>query len=410
MDALPSPANDAQQASDALQARMRSRIRAAGGWVGFDHFMHTALYEPGLGYYTGGSRRFGADGDFVTAPELTPLFGHCVARAIAPWLEQTEPLVLEFGAGTGQLAAQVLNALERLGQAPEQYLILEVSGVLRSQQRHTLELLAPGLVDRVHWLDELPAMIEGVVLANEVLDAMPVRLFELIDGAVHERGLIRGGGDAALAWQTRRADPNFSEAVRRTLARTGWSGADWRELDLQAWPNHYQSELAEQGPGWIRTVGERLTRGVMLMFDYGFPGAEYFHPQRAGGTLACHYRHRVHHDPLFSPGLQDITAHVDFSAMVEAGEQIGLELLGYTSQGNFLLNAGLLEELAEWPVVHTTEYTRQSQAVQKLVSEAEMGELFKAMALARNISVLGPAFQRGDRSGMLGPAPTGDES
>ncbi|MFK7967523.1 MAG: SAM-dependent methyltransferase, partial [Burkholderiaceae bacterium] len=206
METLPIPEKDALQASDALLAKLRARVQSAGGWLGFDDYMNGALYEPALGYYSGGSRRFGAEGDFVTAPELTPLFGHCVARAIEPWLSQTDSRIVEFGAGTGQLAAQVLNALDRLGSAPSEYLIVELSAPLRSQQRHNLELLAPGLAQRVRWLDGLPTVIEGVVLANELLDAMPVRLFEVNEGVIFEKGLIRGHGDAALAWQSRRAD------------------------------------------------------------------------------------------------------------------------------------------------------------------------------------------------------------
>ncbi len=402
MEALPIPDTNAQKSSDQLQARLRARVQSAGGWVGFDVFMNGALYEPELGYYTGGARRFGPDGDFVTAPELTPLFGHCVAQAVQPWLQSTESSIIEFGAGTGQLAAQVLNALDRIDSAPEQYLIVELSAPLRAQQQHSLQLLAPGLADRVRWLDKLPAQIEGVVLANEVLDAMPVRLFELSGGVVMERGLIRGRGDAALAWQSRRADSRLDRAVRKALAGSQWGGQDWRDLNLQAWPDGYMSELGEQSTGWVSTLAERLTRGVLLFVDYGFPAAEFYHPQRATGTLACHYRHRVHHDPLWNPGLQDITAHVDFSAIAQAAEQQGLELLGYTSQANFLLNTGLLDDLGRLPVERTAEYARQAQAVQRLVSEAEMGELFKVIALARGVTAPGDAFSRGDRCAALG--------
>ncbi|MGH1359515.1 MAG: class I SAM-dependent methyltransferase [Burkholderiaceae bacterium] len=404
MEELPIPDTNAQQSSDELQARLRARVQSAGGWLGFDQFMNSALYEPVLGYYSGGSRRFGPDGDFVTAPELTPLFGHCVAQAMLPWLQQTESRVIEFGAGTGQLAAQVLNALDRVDQAPAEYLIVELSAALRAQQQHTLNLLAPELAGRVRWLDELPALLEGVVLANEVLDAMPVRLFELSDGAIMERGLVRGRGDAALAWQARRADESFERAVRQTLARSQWGGDDHRDLNFNAWPDQYTSELGEQATAWVRTLGERLSRGVMLFIDYGFPAGEYFHPQRATGTLACHYRHRVHHDPLWNPGLQDITAHVDFSAIAYAAERVGLEVLGYTSQANFLLNTGLLEGLSHLSAEQTVEYARQAQAVQRLVSEAEMGELFKVIALSRGVVEPGGAFGRGDRSAVLGVA------
>lgn len=398
MNNLPEPLADARHASDALSARIRSIVQTAGGWVGFDRFMNSALYEPALGYYSGGLRRFGPEGDFVTAPEMTPLFGHCVAQAILPWLGATAPRIIEFGAGTGQLAAQVLNALARCEAIPDEYLIIEVSPVLRRQQQHTIDLLAPGLAGRVRWLDALPAVIDGVVLANEVLDAMPVRLFEIIDGTIFERGLVRGDGSDPLVWQSRPADPAMAAQVRHALARARWGGDSADEIDARAWPERYASELGEQATAWVTTLAERLRRGVLLLIDYGFPAQEFYHPQRATGTLACHYRHRVHHDPLWYPGLQDITAHVDFSAIAEAGDKAGLTLLGYTSQANFLLNAGLIEALAQIPMEPIVEYARQSQAVQRLVSEAEMGELFKVIALARGVEEPGAAFARGERT------------
>ncbi|MEZ5653320.1 MAG: SAM-dependent methyltransferase [Burkholderiaceae bacterium] len=400
MDELPLPDGQALQISDALQARVRSLAQTAGGWLGFDRFMQAALYEPGLGYYVAGARRFGASGDFVTAPELTPLFGHCLAGASVEWLESLAPTITEFGAGTGQLAAQMLNALERLGRTPERYRIIEVSPALREQQRHTLELMCPGLVGRVQWLDHLPDSLDGLIVANEVLDAMPVRLFELHEGAIHERGLMRGQSDAPLVWQTRLADAAFAARVRRALAGAGWGGADPLSIDLGAWPEGYASELPEAAAAWLDTIAERLSAGVLLLIDYGFPAREFYHPQRAGGTLACHYRHRVHHDPLLYPGLQDITVHVDFTALARRAERAGLEVLGYTSQANFLLNAGLLDGLAGMPR-ESPEYLRQAQAVQRLVSEAEMGELFKVIAVGRGVHSAGPGFGRGGRLGGI---------
>jgi SAM-dependent MidA family methyltransferase len=403
MDELPIPDRDAQIVSQTLTRQLRGAIEKQGGWIGFDSFMRSALYEPSLGYYTvgAGSARFGVDGDFVTAPELSPLFGGCIANVCSYWMERVDPVITEFGAGTGQLAAQILNSLDRDARLPERYQIIELSGSLRAQQKSTLDTLAPGLSERVQWLDELPDDMTGVVVANEVLDAMPVRLFELNDGRILEKGLLHGGAAEAFAWQSRSADRAFSREVRQCLARSGWGGSDPDNLDYSAWPDGYTSEIGQEACGWLRSVGQHLRDGVLLALDYGFPAAEFFHPQRSSGTLACHYRHRVNHDPLFYPGLQDITAHVDFTALSEAADSIALDLVGYTSQANFLLNAGLLESLAKFPIEQTADYARQSQAVQKLVSETEMGELFKVIAFVRGDADAGPGFIRRDRSASL---------
>lgn len=412
MDELPEPDAAACQASAQLNARLLARIAEDGGWLGFDRFMAGALYEPGLGYYTGGSRRFGRDGDFVTAPEISPLFGACVAGQCARWFETLGARrIIEFGAGTGQLAAQVLNGLAREGITDVDYRIVELSAPLRQVQRHTLEALAPELMPRVGWLDRLPETIEAVVIGNELIDAMPVRLFRLDQGRVFERG-IGGSGPleapeavpadpfaSPFRFVDRPADPGFATRVLDALAASGW--ADDGE-PLGAWGPDYQSEIAEHGPAWLASVGERLVRGVVLLFDYGFPASEYYHPQRNGGTLACHYRHRVHHDPLILAGLQDVTAHVDFSALARAADAVGLDCIGFCSQGSFLLGAGLLEHLARSAEAGSPAYLRQAQAVGRLVSEAEMGELFKVIAFARGGGFDDAAFERSDRRGALG--------
>ncbi|MFA7505993.1 MAG: SAM-dependent methyltransferase [Burkholderiaceae bacterium] len=423
MDALPEPDAEARQASEDLNARLLARIAGNGGWIGFDRFMAGALYEPGLGYYTGGSRRFGRDGDFVTAPEISPLFGACVAGQCARWFETLGAnRIIEFGAGTGQLAAQVLNALARDGITDVDYRIVELSAPLRQLQGHTLETLAPELAPRVGWLERLPDRIEAVVIGNELIDAMPVRLFVLEAGQVLERGVgaAEMGSDTISAEMVsdpisasaisanpfaspfrfidRPADPDFARRVLDALAASGWAEGG---KALGAWDSGYQSELAEQGPAWLVSVGERLVRGAVLLFDYGFPAAEFYHPQRNGGTLACHYRHRVHHDPLILAGLQDLTAHVDFSALARAAEGVGLDCIGFGSQGSFLLGAGLLEQLARSAEAGSPAYLRQAQAVGRLVSEAEMGELFKAIAFSRGGDFDNTAFQRSDRRAAL---------
>ena len=393
-DALPPPDEDQLAASRALARRLSEAIGAAGGWLRFDEWMRRTLYEPGLGYYSGGSRKFGAEGDFVTAPEISPLFGECVAAQCAQWFDEgVEPAVFEFGAGSGALAAQVLARLEALGFPGVEYRIVELSGELRERQRETIAARAPRAAAPVRWLDALPERIDGVVLGNELLDAMPVRLFRLEGEAVLERGVTLSQGAFALA--DRPADAAFEAAVRAALDRSGWAAHG-------GWPDGYCSELGEQAAAWTGSVASRIGRGAMLLLDYGFPRAEYYHPQRAQGTLMCHYRHRAHADPLWLPGLQDVTAHVDFGAVRDAALAGGLELLGYASQANFLLNCGLLESFARTSGGDAIEQARASRAVQKLVSEAEMGELFKAIAFGRGVGGDALGFRRRDRSASLG--------
>jgi SAM-dependent MidA family methyltransferase len=398
MPALPAPPADAQSASRTLARRIAQRIAAAGGWVGFDAFMQWALYEPGLGYYGGGARKFGAQGDFVTAPELSPIFGACLAAQCAQWFEHTGPRIVEFGAGSGALAAQVLAELRRSGLAEVDYAIVEVSGELRARQRATIEARVPAALARVSWLDEWPARIEGVVLGNELLDAMPARAFRWRDGAVAERGVTVLGEDEAhgarFDWSERAADAAFERRVRALLAGPIAQAGE-------GWPADYAGEVPEQAVAWVAEAGRRLARGALLLIDYGFPRHEFYHPQRGLGTLMCHYRHHAHGDPFFWPGLQDLTVHVDFTAVAEAGLEAGLDLLGYTSQANLLLNLGLAQRIAETPAEPRLDYARAAQAAFRLVSEAEMGELFKAIAFGRGLPGHATGFARGDRRGRL---------
>lgn len=351
---------------------IQARIEAAQGWIGFDAFMALALYTPGLGYYSGPSRKFGAGGDFVTAPELSPLFGACVAGQLAAWMQAagTGHLV-EFGAGTGQLASQVLNELERLGQPVTRYDIIELSGNLREQQADTLRALSPTQQGKVHWLDRLPDQLQAVVLANEVLDAMPVNLFHWDGRQLFERGVA--WSESGPCWQDRPATSDFEALVRRSL--TGAGHADLKDL-----PAPYVSEVHAQGQAWIRTLGGHLQAGAVLTLDYGFPAREYYHGQRDRGTLACHHRHQVGFDPFLQIGAQDLTAHVDFTAIDAAAGEAGLNLAGFCNQARFLMNNGLLERLAAQPIDAGLAYASQAQAVGRLLSEAEMGELFKAIA------------------------------
>jgi SAM-dependent MidA family methyltransferase len=398
--ALPPPTADALAASEALAARIAARLDAEGGWLGFDTYMAMALYEPALGYYAGGSRKLGAAGDFVTAPELGGLFGACLARQCAAWFMACAPRVIEFGAGSGALAAQLLEAFERLGLREVEYLIVELSGELAARQRERLARDCPAALPRVRWLSALPERIEGVVIGNEVLDAMPVRAFAVAPvhgGAprVLERGVVRAG--SGFAWGVRDAPEPLARQVLARLAQ----GAGIDDVGAHA----CVGEIGEQAEAWVGDVGRRLVRGAMLLIDYGFARPAYFHVQRTMGTLMCHYRHRAHGDPFLLPGLQDITAHVDFTAIAQAGLDAGLTVLGFTSQARLLLDLGVLDELAARldGVIPPGARVRETQAAQQLLSEAEMGELFKALALGRGLDDPGPGFARGDRPLALPP-------
>ena len=371
--------------TSALLERLRQAIRASGGWLAFDRFMAMALYEPGLGYYANRNPKFGQmpagvagqGSDFVTAPELTPLFGHTLARQVAQALRATgTDEVWEFGAGTGALALQVLDALTAMGQPPRRYTIVDLSGSLRERQRATLGRHA----SRVQWADQLPTSFEGVVLGNEVLDAMPVQL------------LHRAGGQASGVWTERGVvlapDGSLVWADRCTALRP--------PVDIEG-PHSYLTEIHPQAEAFIKTLADRLQRGAAFFIDYGFPEAEYYHPQRAMGTLICHRAHRSDDDPLADVGEKDITAHVNFTGIALAAQDAGLSVLGYTSQGRFLINAGLLD-------VAKDAGPRENAMLGKLVNEHEMGELFKVLALAPAVSAEGwvpLGFTAGDRTHRL---------
>lgn len=389
--ALPVPDREALAVSQELSTRIAAEIARHGGWLSFARYMEMALYEPGLGYYSNPGQVFGAAGDFVTAPELTPLFGATLARQVSPWLKDpalagSGQVVLEVGGGSGMLAAQLLNALDNVGHHEVRYLILELSAERREHQRQTLKSLAPGLMDRVGWLETFPESFAGVVLANELLDAMPVQLFEWQADAgaeLQEMGVT--WVDGQFAWAPRPADAVLTETVAALRNRLGPEGAQWH--------SPYRSEICPAQQAWMRTLADCMTAGVVMLLDYGFAASEYYHPQRDQGTLMCHYRHRSHADPFLWPGLSDITAHVDFTALARAATAEGFSLVGYTSMAAFLLNAGLLDELADLPREPESFWFAQAQAVQQLISEAEMGELFKVIAFEKNLreaaSVLG---------------------
>jgi SAM-dependent MidA family methyltransferase len=326
---LPSPPPDALAASAALARVIASEIAASGGAISFARYMELVLYAPGLGYYMAGARKLGRDGDFVTAPEMSPLFGTTLARQLAPLVAAGLADILEIGAGSGALAAELLLELERLGSPPRRYFILELSSDLRSRSRDTLAARAPRHLERVSWLNQLPGAFTGLVIGNEVLDAMPVHR------------VIRRGGETLEGFV------QYIEQRERflDLERPATEAVRQAAEALPRPADGYRTEIQLHARAFIRSLGATLERGVALFFDYGFPQREYYHPQRSAGTLMCHYRHRAHDDPYFLPGLQDITSHIDFSAIARAGADAGMALLGYASQAQFLLNCGITDLL-----------------------------------------------------------------
>jgi SAM-dependent MidA family methyltransferase len=346
-----------------MLSRITAEIAARGGWISFARYMELALHEPGLGYYAGGARKFGAQGDFVTAPELGSLFGRSLARQLREF-----PRILEIGAGSGALAEVLLNELDC------EYLILETSTELRDRQRKRLG-------DRVRFLDSLPARFRGAVVANEVVDAMPVHAVAWREAGVMERGV---SFEKHLVWKERPASGALRDAAQKI------------EVSIP-----YESEINLAGNAWIRTLAEHLESGAIFVIDYGFPRAEYYHPQRSMGTLMCHHRHRSHGDVFLEPGAQDITAHVDFSALAAAARESGLDLLGYATQAQFLVNCGITDVLAEANAENALHYAPIAAQAQTLLSPAEMGELFKVLAVGRGVKTPLLGFSRNDRSHTL---------
>ncbi|MDD4963452.1 MAG: SAM-dependent methyltransferase [Gallionella sp.] len=377
---LPLPEPAAAEHSARLTQLIQQEIAAQNGWISFARFMELALYAPALGYYTAGAHKLGAAGDFTTAPELSHLYGQTLARQMAQIMAGSAPFILELGAGSGKLAEDMLAELEVLGCLPEHYYILEVSADLRARQQARLQ---PRWQDRVVWLDALPDAFSGAIVANEVLDALPVHLVEWREEGVQERGVAWDG--AAFVWQAR----DIADADLLAAAHT-----------LNP-PAPYLSEICLAARGLIHSLATRLQQGAMVWIDYGFGAREYYHPQRNSGTLMCHYRHYAHDDPFFLPGLQDLTAHVNFTDIAECGIDAGLELLGYSNQAFFLINSGITELLKSTSPEDVRAYAPLSAQLQKLTSPAEMGELFKVIALGKNFAEPLIGFARGDLSRSL---------
>jgi SAM-dependent MidA family methyltransferase len=383
---LPLPDADARAHSERLVARIRAEISAAGGWISFERYMDLALYAAGLGYYAAGATKLGAAGDFVTAPEMTPLFARALSSQVGAILLAAERReIVELGGGSGRLAADLLNALAAREALPSRYAILEPSPDLRERQRVTIAHDAPAHLARVDWLDALPGEIDGAVLANEVLDAMPVHVVARRGGRWFERGVGWNDAREAFEWADRPANARI-EAI---AAQRFPGGGD------------YTSEINPTAEALVEDIGRRLARGAALIIDYGFPAAEYYHPQRDEGTLMGHYRHRAHADPFLWPGLSDITAHIDFSAIARAGERAGLVVAGFAAQAPFLLGCGILDALAAVGEPVSKAYLEAAGPVQRLLSPAEMGELFKVIALAKSDDIAWPGFSLAERSHRL---------
>ena len=368
---LPPPGADAAQHSHKVAEQIARTIADEDDWIPFSRYMELALYATGLGYYAAGARKFGAEGDFVTAPEVSPAFGKCLAAQARQVLRQTGGHILELGPGSGTLAADIFGELKAQGAPPAKYLMLEVSPDLRDRQRRKLAERFPQDFDRFVWLDKLPDKIRGVVIANEVLDVVPFCVVHRDEsGDIHESGVVVT--EAGFAWDDQpMPDGDLKRRARAVLPPGSYS---------------YITEVNLAAEGLVRTIAAHLDVGVAFFIDYGFPEREYYHPQRSMGTLRCHYRHRFHGDPFFMPGLQDITAHVDFTAMGRAAQSADAEILGFTTQAHFLISCGLANIVSMNDPRMTLSRLKGTSAVFRLINPAEMGELFKVLAVGKGFT------------------------
>ena len=389
VNSLPSPDADSVRHSKRVAVLLRENIDAAGGAISFAEYMHHALYAPGLGYYAAGARKFGAAGDFVTAPEVSAVFGRVLARQCAAVFDSIErPALLEVGAGSGRLAVDLLTKLAELEALPGEYLILEVSADLRERQKALLRAEVPELCDRVAWVDGWPASHRGVIVANEVLDALPVERFVRRSGQVMQLCVTVDGERFAI---TERTAPDYlATAVEQIEQELG------RPL-----PDSYVSEVCVAVPRWIADLAGALREGSAFLFDYGVSRQEYYAADRSGGWLRCHFRHHAHEDPLILPGIQDITAWVDFTAVAAAAAASGLDVIGFTTQARFLIDGGLDAELPEMADLPIDAQLRVANEVKMLTLPAEMGEHFKCMGLNRGTAPRPAAFRNAGRMAAL---------
>lgn len=389
------PQADAASAAHSLRVagHLREKIAAAGGSISFATYMHEVLYAPGLGYYSAGATKFGGAGDFTTAPEVSSLFGYVLARQCVPVLaevraEHASAALLEIGAGSGKLAADLLRRLQSLDALPDDYLILEVSADLRERQAAYLQATVPGLAGRVSWVDRIPAQIRGAVVANEVLDALPVERFVRNADRVAQHRVAVDGDDFVCI--EREAPAVLVTAVEQIEADLGTRLADG-----------YVSEVCLAAPAWVSEIADALQSGMMFLFDYGVGRREYYAADRSTGWLRCHFRHHAHSDPLILPGIQDITAWVDFSAVASAAIDAGLTIAGYVSQAHFLMNGGLADELRHFTELQPVAQVQLSAQVKLLTLPGEMGETFKCLGLSRDLDCDLTSLQTLDRTFSL---------
>lgn len=369
---LPVPEPDALALSDKLCGHIKTIIDSRGGAIGFDEYMSAALYQPGLGYYSAGSRKFGPDGDFITAPEISSIFSRCLARQCAEVLNTLDQgIILELGAGTGIMAKDILLEMERMNTLPTKYYILEVSADLMQRQQSLLKETIPELYDRFVWLDSLPdESFPGLILANEVLDALPVKRFKKSSGSFKEMKV--GKKNEQFDWVESEADP---ELLKQLL--------ELEKKILTPFPEQYVSEINTGLNAWLDSMADILKKGVIFFIDYGYTEKEFYHPDRNDGSLLCFYRHRAHSDPFIYPGLQDITASVDFTTLAECADSLGLHVSGYTTQAYFLMACGLDEITADLTSMDIRAQAETAQQIRTLTMPAEMGERFKVMALTK---------------------------
>ena len=374
---LPPPQPEAAQHSAQLAEHIASTIANESDWIPFSRYMELALYAPGMGYYTAGSRKFGHEGDFITAPEISPMFARCFALQAVQVLDAVGGDILELGPGSGVFAADLYAELKSLGKAPGRYRLLEVSPDLRERQKRLIAERFPADLDRFEWIDALPEKIRGLVIGNEVLDVVPFDIVHRHRGDVLERGVIVT--EAGFAWD----DVALPAGELKRRAEAVIPPGDYA----------YTTEISLAAEALVRTISASLEAGLAIFIDYGFSEREFYHPQRSGGTLRCHYRHRFHGDPFFMPGLQDITAHVDFTALSRAAEQGGSEVYGYTTQAYFLISCGLAVLVSSGDPTATLSKLKATSAVHRLISPSEMGELFKVLGFGKGFDTPILGFQ-----------------